>query len=83
VLHQAWRAGRFSRLGLAWETLEHLIDVKVDAPAVATRDPLQLAKTQELQIKLGLLSRRTAAVQAGLDYDAELLHGALPPPVDS
>lgn len=83
VLHQAWRAGRFSRLGLAWETLEHLIDVKVDAPAVATRDPLQLVKTQELQIKLGLLSRRTAAVQAGLDYDAELQHGALPPPVDT
>jgi hypothetical protein len=82
VLHQAWRAGRFSRLGLTWENLEQLIDVKVDAPAVATRDPLQLAKTQEMQIRLGLLSRRTAAAQAGLDYDAELLQGADPESIE-
>lgn len=76
VLHAAWRAGRFARLGLAWETFEQLIDVKVDAPAVATRDPLQLVRTQELQMRLGFLSPRTAAAQAGLDYDAELRQGA-------
>lgn len=76
VLRQAWRLGRFSRLGVSWETLEQLLDVKVDVPAVSTRDPLQLAKTQETQIRLGILSRRTAAAQAGLDYDAELRHGA-------
>jgi Phage portal protein, lambda family len=86
VLNLAWRAGRFEKLGLAWETLEQLIDVKVDAPAVATRDPLQFARTQETQIRIGILSRRTAAAQAGLDYDAELRHEALaqsttiPPP---
>lgn len=80
VLHLAWNAGRFSRLGISWESLVQLIDVKVDVPAVSTRDPLQLAHTQETQIRLGFLSRRTAAAQAGLDYEAELRHGADPEP---
>lgn len=80
VLRQAWQLGRFKRYSVSWETLEQLIDVKVDVPAVATRDPLHLAHTQETQIRLGLLSRRTAAAQAGLDYDAELRQGAQPPP---
>lgn len=80
VLHLAWGAGRFSRLGVSWESFVQLIDVKVDPPAVSTRDPLKLAQTQETQIRLGLLSRRTAAAQAGIDYDAELRHGAAPEP---
>lgn len=72
VLHHAWRAGRFARLGLSWTRIEQLLDVKVDVPSVATRDPLKLAQVQESQVKLGILSRRTAAAQAGLDYDAEV-----------
>jgi hypothetical protein len=76
VLRLAWEAGRFARLGASWETVESLLEIKIDAPAVATRDPLKLAQTQEKQIDLGLLSRRTAAAQAGLDYDAEVAHGA-------
>jgi hypothetical protein len=76
VLYLAWRSGRFARLGVSWESLEELLDVKVDVPSVATRDPLKLAQTQELQIRLGLLSPRTAAAQAGLDYDAEVRQGA-------
>jgi len=69
-----WRGKRvvFSRLGVSWETLEALIEIKIDAPAVATRDALQMARTQEVQIGLGILSRQTAAAQAGLDYDAEV-----------
>lgn len=78
VLHLAWRAGRFSRLRVSWSQLLQLIDVKVDAPSVATRDPLQLARTQETQVRLGILSRPTAAAQAGLDYEAELRQGAAP-----
>jgi len=61
----AWEAGRFSRLGVSWETLEALIEIKIDAPAVATRDALQMARTQEVQIGLGILSRQTAAAQPG------------------
>jgi hypothetical protein len=79
VVRLAWEAGRFSHLGVSWETLETLIEIKIDAPAVATRDALKLAQTQELQIDLGILSQRTAAAQAGLDYDAEVAQGAVPP----
>jgi hypothetical protein len=76
VIRLAWEAGRFARLGVSWETLEALVDLKIDAPAVATRDALRLAQTHEAQVNLGILSRRTAAAQAGLDYDAEVAHGA-------
>jgi len=80
VVRLAWEAGRFARLGVSWETVETLIDIKIDAPAVATRDALAMARTQEVQIGLGLLSRRTAAAQAGLDYDAEVAQGAAAKP---
>jgi hypothetical protein len=76
VVRLAWEAGRFARHGVSWETLESLIDIKIDAPTVATRDSLQMARTQEVQIGLGILSRPTAAAQAGLDYDAEVAQGA-------
>ncbi len=76
VLRLAWETGRFSRLGTSWDTLRSLVEIKVDAPAVATRDSLKLAQTQAVQIGLGILSRRTAAAQAGLDYDAEVAQGA-------
>ena len=78
VVRLAWEAGRFARLDVSWETLESLLEIKIDAPAVATRDALKLAQTQEVQIRLGILSPRTAAAQAGLDYDAELQLGAHP-----
>ena len=76
VIRLAWEAGRFARHGVSWAALETLIDLKIDAPAVATRDALKLAQTHQAQVHLGILSRRTAAAQAGLDYDAELAHGA-------
>jgi hypothetical protein len=78
VVRLAWEAGRFARFGVTWDTLVSLIEIKIDPPAVATRDSLKLAQTQELQMRLGLLSPRTAAAQAGLDYDAEVAHGAGP-----
>ena len=78
VLRLAWEAGRFSRLGISWDTLRTQVEIKIDAPAVATRDSLKLAQTQAVQIGLGILSRRTAAAQAGLDYDAEVSQGAAP-----
>jgi hypothetical protein len=81
VLRLAWEGGRFARLnstplGNSWEALRMHVEIKIDAPAVATRDSLRLAQTQEVQIGLGILSRRTAAAQAGLDYDAEVAQGA-------
>ena len=50
----------------------------VDAPAVATRDELKLAQTQQVKIGLGILSPHTAAAEWGLDYDAEVAAGAKP-----
>ena len=76
VLRLAWETGRFARTGVTWDTLRSLVEIKIDAPAVATRDSLKLAQTQAVQIGLGILSRRTAAAQAGLDYDAEVAQGA-------
>src|SRR4029077_11167268 len=49
VIRLSWEAGRFARLGVSWETLEALVDLKIDAPAVATRDALKLAQTHEAQ----------------------------------
>ncbi|MFN0050542.1 MAG: phage portal protein [Planctomycetales bacterium] len=79
VLQHAWRAGRFSRLGVSWETLEQLLEIHIEAPAVATRDPLQRAQVQEIQTRLGILSQRTAAAQSGLDYEAEQHHRSQEP----
>jgi hypothetical protein len=76
VVRLAWEIGRFSRLRTSWDTLRSQVEIKIDAPTVATRDSLKLAQTQEVQIGLGILSRRTAAAQAGLDYDAEIAQGA-------
>ena len=71
VLRLAWRQGAFDHLGVPFERLLDSLNVQIGVPAVASRDPLVLAQTHELQLKLGLLSRRTAAAQAGLDFDQE------------
>lgn len=71
ALRLAWEGGRFDRSALAWERLAALLDVRIGTPAVASRDPLALAQTQALQRQAGILSRRTAASQAGLDYEVE------------
>lgn len=61
-------AGRLDR---GWPDVERLCEIRVVPPAVAVRDPLALARAQELQMRMGILSGRTAAAQSGLDYDAE------------
>jgi hypothetical protein len=50
------------------------LELRVELPAVASRDPLALAQTQALQLSAGWLSKRTAAAQAGFDYDLEQRH---------
>lgn len=80
ALRLAWEEYRFERLGIEWHDIVRFINLKCDVPSVATRDMLKLAQTQEAQIRMGILSRRTAATQAGLDYDAEVEEGAKPEP---
>lgn len=78
VLRIAYDMGQFVSLGASWDSLKALIEIKVDVPAVESRDQLKMAQTQQVQIGLGILSRKTAAVQAGLDYEAEVQQGAAP-----
>lgn len=78
AMRLAYDAGRFKSFGLEWHDLERSVDVTCEAPEVATRDTLKLTQTQETQIRMGILSVRTAASQSGLDYDREVQQGAKP-----
>lgn len=78
VLRMCWEMGAFDRFGISWASLEHLVDVKIDCPTVATRDALKMAQTAQLYKALGVLSLPTIASQAGLDYEAEKKLGAKP-----
>ena len=71
VLRLAWRHGAFDHLGVPFDVLLDRLTIQIGVPAVASRDPRALAQTHELQLRLGLLSRRTAAAQAGLDFEQE------------
>ncbi|MFM8218756.1 MAG: phage portal protein, partial [Planctomycetaceae bacterium] len=71
ALRLAWQAGLEQPPHRDWPQLLRGLDVQVELPAVASRDPLALAQTQALQLAAGWLSKRTAAAQAGLDYELE------------
>jgi hypothetical protein len=73
VLRLAWQAGRFA--SVPWAVLVRSIDLKLDLPKVATRDPLKAAQTAEIELRMGTVSRRTVASEAGRDFDAERAAG--------
>jgi hypothetical protein len=87
----AWRAvgiaceaGYFRRLGVTdVRQIKQLVEIAFNYPSPASRDTLKQAQTDKLYIDLGVLSKRTAATAANLDYDLELAQGAkeaAPPP---
>ena len=85
-----WKALRFMwELGLlqipcGFDQLKALIDIKVDCPKVASRDPQEQAATAAAYVAMGAMSVRTASVEAGYDYDQEVSNGAAkaaPPPM--
>ncbi len=78
ALKLRWEMGAFDHLDVCWECLEGWLKIKAECPEVATRDELQNVQRQEILIRLGILSRKTAATQNGLDYDAEVANGAAP-----
>ena len=78
ALQIRWEMGAFERFGVTWEDLEQTLEIKAECPAVATRDELANVQRQEILIRLGVLSRKTAATQNGLDYEAEVALGARP-----
>lgn len=78
ALKLRWELGAFDHLNVCWECLEGWLKIKAECPEVATRDELQNVQRQEILIRLGILSRKTAAAQNGLDYEAEVANGAKP-----
>ena len=78
VMKIAWQTGRLDSLNRSWQQIERELDIEAEAPKVASRNQAEMATTMEAQIRMGILSRRTAATQAGLDYDAELEGDAKP-----
>lgn len=79
VVRIAWEGGYFDRFNVSYQQIEQLIDLTLTPPTVATRDPLARAQTAEIEISSGTLSKRTAATEAGRDYDAELENMAKEP----
>lgn len=57
--------------GLSWQQITGSIEIKVDYPAVASRDKLQQAQVNQVLSDAGIMSKRTWAVQSDLDYDEE------------
>ncbi len=83
ALQIRWELGAFDQFGLHWEEIEQTIEIKAECPAVATRDELANVQRQEILIRLGILSRKTAASQNGLDFETEVELGAKPEGEDS
>ena len=85
-----WKALRFMwecgllQIPCGFDQLKTLIDIKVDCPKVASRDPQEQASTAAAYVAMGAMSVRTASVEAGYDYDQEVSNGAAkaaPPPM--
>jgi hypothetical protein len=71
VLRIAHDAGRFAKHGLDFDTLERLIDVHIEMPAVTSRDALKHAQANEIRRRNGVLSLKTWRAEDGLDDDVE------------
>lgn len=76
ALKLRWESGAFDKFDYEWERIEQSIKLTADCPEVATRDELANVQRQQILITLGILSRKTAAAQNGLDYEAEVANGA-------
>ncbi len=69
VLRLAWEIGILKG---DWQQIRQSIEIKIDAPEVASRDKLKQAQTDEIEQRMGTLSRRTIAAERGRDFDEEL-----------
>lgn len=70
VLRLAWENDALS--GTTWQQVRKSIDIKIDAPEVASRDKQKQAGTDEVLQRMGVKSRRTIAAEHDLDLDEEL-----------
>ncbi len=77
MLDVASKAGKFSRWGINDATeLRAAVQIIATAPRVAIGDKLQDENVREIQKRNGVLSAKTWAAQADLDYDQEVANGA-------
>lgn len=71
VIRNAFDGGYFSPLGLSWEQIEHLIELKLGPPRVSSRDIQAETASDGVLVDRRIMSRRTAASRNNLDYDQE------------
>jgi hypothetical protein len=69
ALRMYYEAGRIR--GVNWQVLRQGLTLKVDYASPATRDKAEQAATNKALIDAGVMSKRTAASDLGLDYDEE------------
>lgn len=75
VLGIANEAGQFAR-GRDLESIKEEIEIKVESPQASIKDETKEHQNNEILSRNGLLSDRTWATKAGLDYDQEVANGA-------
>lgn len=81
VLRIAYDAGRFASLGInSFAELQAIIYLKIDPPAVATRDRAKETAADKILVDAGAMAVATMAQRDGLDHQAELDAGAKPAP---
>jgi len=56
---------------MPWPEIEAAIDITVQKPSVASRNAREQADIAAIHLNAGILSKRTAARQAGLDWEEE------------
>ena len=76
VLRMDFESGYFDKFGLDWNQFETFVDIVVEYPSVATRDKEQQARVHETYVRMGVLSKATAATEAGYNLKEEVEKGA-------
>lgn len=74
VLEFAYRAGRFGQI--PWQTLLARLEIQVEPPQVAVRDPDKETARRKVLRDAGIMSDQTWSRLEGLDYNREQLNGA-------
>lgn len=80
VLRMAHTAGKAFVNIQRFEELLQILDITASGPRVSNRDELATVQRQEIQMRMGILSRQSAAAEGGLDLAKEEEQGAAPQP---
>lgn len=80
VIRMAWENGRFDRYHVNIDQMREHCKIVASYPTVESIDPLEQTNVAEKRIAMGILSKTTAAKQAGLDLEEEIRLGANEPP---